>query len=155
MIQLTRGDLFASDAEALVNPVNCVGVMGKGLAAEFKRIFPAGFRAYAAACRRNEVAPGKMFVFPTGLASGPQHVICFPTKRHWRDASRLEDIEVGLVALAELARSRPFRSIAIPPLGCGLGGLQWDEVRPRIESTFSSIADVRAVVFEPAENRRG
>src|SRR5713226_9507439 len=133
MIEVTHGDLLTADAEALVNTVNCVGIMGRGIALQFKNAFPANFKAYAAACRRGEVQPGRMFVFETGTFTNPQYIINFPTKRHWRGKSRLEDIEAGLKGLAGEIRDREIRSIAIPPLGSGLGGLNWAEVRERIE----------------------
>ena len=144
------GDIFAESwkVEALVNPVNCIGVMGRGLALRFKELYPDNFRAYAAACQRGEVQPGRMFVFETGL-DYPRYILNFPTKAHWRDASRLEDIEAGLAALAEEVRVRGIRSIAIPALGCGLGGLEWSEVRPKVKATLAGLAGVKAVVFCP------
>jgi len=147
MIRYVRGDIFKANTEALVNPVNCVGVMGRGLALSFKNLFPDNFRAYAEVCRRGALVPGRMFVFETDLDT-PRYIINFPTKRHWRDGSRLEDIEAGLTALAEEIRSRGIRSVAVPPLGCGLGGLEWADVRPRIERALSGL-DAEVVVFEP------
>jgi len=149
MIELKTGDILREDAEALVNTVNCVGFMGRGIALQFKRAFPENFKAYAAACRRHEVQPGRMFVFDTGKLTHPRYIINFPTKRHWRGKSRIEDIEAGLEALVAVIRERGIRSIAIPPLGAGLGGLEWAEVRPRIERALLPLADVRVVVFEP------
>src|SRR5690242_6830780 len=125
MIEFKKGDLLSEDVEALVNSVNCVGIMGRGIALQFKNAFPDNFRAYAAACRRGEVQPGRMFVFETGRLLNPRYIINFPTKRDWRGKSRLEDIETGLAALAEEIRARGIRSIAVPPLGSGLGGLDW------------------------------
>ncbi len=151
MIKFKRGDILRDDAEALVNTVNCVGVMGRGIALQFKKAFPANFKAYAAACKRGEVRPGRMFVYETGQITNPRYIINFPTKRHWRGKSRIEDIEVGLQALVEEIRSRGIRSIAIPPLGAGLGGLDWAEVRPRIERAMAPLTDVDIVVFEPAD----
>lgn len=150
MIELRSGDLFAADAEALVNPVNCVGVMGRGLALAFRERFPENFAAYAAACRRDAVVPGAMFVFDTGRER-PRLIVNFPTKRHWRDASRMEDLVRGLDSLAELVRTRELRSIALPALGCGLGGLDWSEVRPRIGAAFAPLDGVRVLLFEPGE----
>ena len=129
MIEYTTGDILRSDAEALVNTVNCVGVMGRGIALQFKNLFPANFKAYAAACKRQEVRPGRMFVFDIGQLTLPRYIINFPTKRHWRGKSRMEDIESGLAALVETIRERGIRSIAVPPLGSGLGGLDWVEIR--------------------------
>lgn len=149
MIRYVRGDILKTEAEALVNTVNCVGVMGRGIALRFKEAYPANFKAYAAACRRGEVQPGRLFVFDTGRLTKPRYIINFPTKRHWRGKSRIEDIEAGLAALVEELRSRNIRSIAIPPLGSGLGGLDWAEVRPRIERALAALPEVEAIVFEP------
>ncbi len=123
--------------------------MGRGLALQFKKAFPANFRAYAAACRRGDVQPGRMFVFETGQLANPRLIVNFPTKRHWRATSRIEDIESGLKALRQLVRERGLKSIAVPPLGSGLGGLDWSSVRPRIEEALRGIEDLQAVVFEP------
>ena len=149
MIEYKVGDIFGEDVEALVNSVNCVGFMGRGIALQFKNTFPENFRAYAAACKRKEVQPGRMFVFETSQLTGPRYVINFPTKRHWRGKSRMEDIEAGLHALAQEIRERNIRSIALPPLGSGLGGLQWSRVRPRIEAALQELDDLRVVVLEP------
>lgn len=149
MIEFKRGDILSEGAEALVNTVNCVGVMGRGVALQFKNVYPANFKAYAAACDRGEVVPGRMHVFETGNAMLPRYIINFPTKRHWRGKSRMEDIEAGLEALAAEVRARGIKSIALPPLGAGLGGLDWADVRPRIERALGGLDDVRVVVFEP------
>ena len=122
MIQYTQGDILQAEVEALVNTVNCVGVMGRGIALLFKKALPDNFKAYAAACKRGEVLPGRMFVFETGRLIQPYYIINFPTKRHWRGKSRIEDIESGLAALVKEIQLRNIRSIAIPPLGSGLGG---------------------------------
>ena len=131
MIEYKTGNIFDEDVEALVNSVNCVGFMGRGIALQFKNIFPENFRAYAAACKRSEVHPGRMFVFETKQMANPRYIINFPTKRHWRGKSRMEDIEAGLHALTQEIVTRGIRSIALPPLGSGLGGLNWAEVRAR------------------------
>lgn len=149
MFVYKKGDMLAEDAEALVNTVNCVGVMGRGIALQFKKAFPENFKAYAAACEREEVRPGRMFVYETGRLGSPRYIVNFPSKRHWRGKSRMEDIEAGLNALAEEIRGRKIRSIAIPPLGSGLGGLNWFDVRSRIESALQGLEDVRIVIFEP------
>ncbi len=148
-MEFKTGDIFAEDVEALVNTVNCVGAMGRGIALQFKKAFPDNYRAYASACKREEVLPGKMFVFETGELTNPRFIINFPTKRHWRGRSRMEDIEAGLAALAEEIRARHIRSIAIPPLGCGLGGLVWNDVRLRIQAALESLKDAKVVVFIP------
>ena len=150
MIEYKVGDMFTEDVEALVNSVNCVGVMGRGIALQFKNLFPENFKAYAEACKREEVQPGRMFVFETGqVMGGPRYIINFPTKRHWRGKSRIEDIDSGLQALAKDIVARNIRSIALPPLGSGLGGLDWPMVRSRIEDALQNIEDLRVVVFEP------
>ena len=113
MIEYTTGDILRADAEALVNTVNCVGIMGRGVALQFKNAYPKNFKAYEAACAREEVHPGKMFVFETGLLTNPKYIINFPTKRHWRGKSRMEDIDSGLAALAREIGSRRIRSIAL------------------------------------------
>lgn len=149
MIEYTVGDILNADAEALVNTVNCVGVMGRGIALQFKNAFPENFKAYKAACDREEVQPGRLFVFETGFVTNPKYIVNFPTKRHWRGKSRIEDIDAGLDALAQWIRDREIRSLAIPPLGSGLGGLYWPDVRRRIEAALSDLPDVRFIVFEP------
>ncbi len=149
MIELKTGDIFDEDVEALVNSVNCVGVMGRGIALQFKNLFPENFKAYAEACERQEVQPGQMFVYESGKMTNPRYIINFPTKRHWRGKSRMEDIESGLHALAREISERNIRSIALPPLGSGLGGLEWSIVRSRIEFALRDIDDLRVVVFEP------
>ncbi|HEX7729877.1 MAG TPA: macro domain-containing protein [Terracidiphilus sp.] len=149
MIDFKTGNILASNAEALVNTVNCVGIMGRGIALQFKTKFPANFKAYAAACESGDVQPGRMFVFSTGWLTGPKYIINFPTKRHWRGDSRLEDIDSGLAALRNVILERGIQSIAVPPLGSGLGGLDWTHVRSRIERTLGTLDGVRIEVFEP------
>lgn len=149
MIELTSGDILKDEADAIVNTVNCVGVMGRGIALQFKNAWPKNFKAYEAACARKELQPGRMFIFETGQLTTPRYIVNFPTKRHWRGNSRIEDIESGLVALASDIKSRGIRSIAIPPLGAGLGGLDWDDVRPLIEKHLSPLVDVTVRIYEP------
>ncbi len=151
MIEYKKGNILEADVEALVNSVNCVGVMGRGIALQFKNAWPENFKSYAAACRRGEVKPGKMFVFETGYLTNPRYIINFPTKRHWRGKSRIQDIEAGLRALAEEIKHRGIRSIALPPLGCGLGGLNWNEVHGLIEQILGGLTDVKIIVFEPGK----
>ena len=149
MIESKIGDLFQEDVEALVNSVNCVGVMGRGIALQFKKTFPENFKAYAQACKRGEVQPGRMFVYDSGQMTNPRYIINFPTKRHWRAKSRIEDIEAGLEALVGEIRQRRIRSIAIPPLGTNLGGLSWRDVGPRIRDALGKIEGLDVRLFEP------
>jgi O-acetyl-ADP-ribose deacetylase (regulator of RNase III) len=150
MITSKTGDLLAEPAEALVNTVNCVGIMGRGVALQFRNAFPENYRAYKAACDRGEVQPGRMFVVELGQLTRPHWIINFPTKRHWRGRSRIEDIETGLAALVHEIRARGIRSIALPPLGSGLGGLDWAQVKPRIVDALGPLEDVQVTLFEPA-----
>lgn len=150
MIELTRGNLLEAPAEALVNTVNCVGYMGKGIALQFKQAFPANFKHYEAACHAGDMVPGKMMIHDNGGLVNPRYIINFPTKRHWKGKSRIEDIESGLSALVADVQRLGIRSIAVPPLGCGLGGLEWRVVRPMIEQAFASLPDVQVLLFEPA-----
>ena len=149
MIEPTSGDILAADAEALVNTVNCVGIMGRGIALQFRKAFPDNFKAYEAVCKRGELQPGQMFIYETGSLTNPRYVINFPTKRHWREPSRLEDIEAGLVDLVRVVREKRIESLALPALGCGLGGLSWDDVKPLIERAMQSVPKTRAIVFAP------
>ena len=149
MIEEAKGNLLKTDAEALVNTVNCVGYMGKGIALQFKQAFPSNFKAYERACKAGEIQPGRMFIFETGMMVNPKYIINFPTKRHWRGKSRMEDIELGLAALAEAVKRLKIRSIAIPPLGCGNGGLSWAVIRPRIVQVMQGLPDVRVVLYAP------
>ena len=147
MIRCGEGDLLAAAVDALVNPVNCVGVMGKGLARQFRDAWPAMFRAYATACASGEVVPGRMHVWATGEAQ-PRFVVNFPTKRHFRSRSRLLDVDAGLEDLVRVVCEREVRSLAVPALGAGLGGLDWSEVRPRIVRALEPL-DADVWLFEP------
>jgi O-acetyl-ADP-ribose deacetylase (regulator of RNase III) len=149
VIEPTYGDLLQADAEALVNAVNCHGLMGKGIALQFKLAFPNNYQQYKAACDAGAVQPGHMLVAPTGQRANPRYIINFPTKRHWRDRSRLDDVESGLAALIEVVRDLKIGSIAIPALGCGLGGLDWATVRPLIVGAFVPLPEVRVLLYEP------
>lgn len=150
MIELATGDLLEADAEALVNAVNCVGVMGRGLALQFKQAYPYNFEHYARACARKELAPGRMIVVETGRTANPRYIINFPTKRHWRHKSRIEDIESGMPALVAEIERLGIRSVALPALGCGLGGLAWADVHPLIERALGSVPNVRVLLFAPS-----
>lgn len=147
MIHLVSGNLLESAAEALVNAVNTVGVMGAGIALDFKKRFPENFRLYESACKRGEVCTGKMFVVDLGLIL-PKWIINFPTKRHWRNPSRIEWIRDGTEDLRRVISEHDIKSIAIPPLGCGLGGLSWNEVHQIIESGLTGIG-CEVFLYEP------
>lgn len=149
MIELTEGNLLEADVEALVNTVNCVGVMGKGIALQFKQAYPDNFAYYARACKAQQIRPGHVLVFETGKLANPKYIINFPTKRHWKGKSRLEDIEAGLTDLVDTVKRLAIRSLAIPPLGCGLGGLDWSDVKRRLIRAFEPLGDVRVLLFEP------
>ena len=148
MVEFITGNLLEADADAFVNTVNTKAVMGKGVALQFKRAFPANYKAYRAACAAGEVKLGRMFVFDTGRLERPRYIINFPTKDHWRSRSRLGDIEAGLQDLRRVLTELAIESVALPPLGCGLGGLDWTKVRPRIEAALADLP-MRALVFEP------
>jgi O-acetyl-ADP-ribose deacetylase (regulator of RNase III) len=154
VIRYTQGNLLDAQVETLVNAVNTVGVMGKGIALMFREAFPENFVAYEAACKRGEVVVGRMFVTknhaPT--ATGPRFIINFPTKKHWVDRSRLEWIEEGLQDLLRVVRAEGIRSVAMPALGCGLGGLSWSAVRAAIEHELGTLPGIDFVVYQPTAN---
>ena len=150
MIRFTQGNLLNADAEALVNTVNTVGISGKGIALMFKEAFPENFRAYEAASKAGRIAPGSLFITERHDMLGPRYIINFATKQHWRHPSRLAWIKAGLEALRHEIESRGIRSVAIPPLGAGNGGLRWTDVRPLIEAALrETTADI--IVFEPTQ----
>lgn len=149
MIEEAHGNLLEADAEALVNTVNTVGVMGKGIALQFKRAFPENFRSYERACRRREVRLGRMLVHEVGAMGNPSYIINFPTKGHWKSGSKLEDIRSGLRDLRTVIENLGIRSVALPPLGCGNGGLDWAEVYPAIREELSVLDSVRVMVYPP------
>jgi O-acetyl-ADP-ribose deacetylase (regulator of RNase III) len=149
MVELSRGDLLKAEVEALVNTVNCVGVMGKGIALQFRQAFPANYDAYRRAVQAGKMKLGRVLVVPTGSMLYPRWIINFPTKEHWRQRSRLDAIRAGLDDLVEQIRRLEIRSVAVPPLGCGSGGLDWNVVRPLIEQAFARIPNVEVELFEP------
>jgi O-acetyl-ADP-ribose deacetylase (regulator of RNase III) len=153
-VEIAKGDLLEQRVDAIVNTVNTVGVMGKGIALQFRRKWPANYKAYEAACKRKEVVPCKMFVFDNGGLVEPKYIINFPTKRHWRQPSRMSDIECGLADLILQIKALKIKSIAIPPLGCGNGGLSWSEVKPRIEAAFEKLPEVNVRLFAPTTDDR-
>jgi O-acetyl-ADP-ribose deacetylase (regulator of RNase III) len=150
MITFTQGNLLEARAEALVNTVNTVGVMGKGIALMFKERFDENFRRYAAACKAKEVQTGKMFVTPVHELDGPRWIVNFPTKQHWRAPSRMEWVVEGLQDLRRFLAEQQVKSIAIPPLGAGNGGLEWADVREQIERALGDL-DIDILVFEPTK----
>ena len=144
-----QGDLLKQhDVDAIVNTVNCVGVMGKGIALQFKKKWPANFKVYADACKAGQVQPGHMFIYHAGPLATPKYVINFPTKNHWRGKSHIEFIQDGLIDLVEQIKVHCITSIAIPPLGCGNGGLDWRQVKPLIVQAFNAIPEVEVRLFE-------
>ncbi|MBQ0928860.1 type II toxin-antitoxin system antitoxin DNA ADP-ribosyl glycohydrolase DarG [Ideonella alba] len=151
MIRYTQGNLLDSGADALVNTVNTVGVMGKGIALMFKERFATNFALYAAACKARQVKVGQMFVTETGELSRPRWVINFPTKDHWKAPSRLEWVEAGLQDLKRVLQERQIQSVAIPPLGAGNGGLDWPTVKSRIDAALRDVEGVDIVVYEPID----
>lgn len=151
MIKITEGNLLKAPAEALVNTVNTVGVMGKGIALQFRQAFPEMYRAYEKACLAKDVRLGEVQVFDLGgLVGGPRWIINFPTKGHWKTRSRLTDIDAGLEDLIATVKKLGIRSIALPPLGCGNGGLEWTDVLPRIKAAFDELPDIQVLVFPPS-----
>ncbi len=148
MIELTQGNIITADAEALVNSVNCVGVMGKGVALQFRKAFPDNYKRYRRACDERRMVLGEVLVTETGSLVNPKFIMNFPTKGHWRGDSRLEDIRVGLGSLANALRQRGIASVAVPPLGCGNGGLDWEAVRPVVVEGLADLT-TKVILFEP------
>jgi O-acetyl-ADP-ribose deacetylase (regulator of RNase III) len=144
------GSLLAADVDALVNTVNTVGVMGKGIALQFKQAYPANYKAYQRACKAGEITLGEMFVFDTGVLGPRRWIINFPTKGHWRSKSRLSDIDAGLLDLRRVLEENGIASVAVPALGCGNGGLDWDVVRPRIEGALAGLSNTDVWIFPPS-----
>ncbi|MGO1118119.1 type II toxin-antitoxin system antitoxin DNA ADP-ribosyl glycohydrolase DarG [Rhodovibrionaceae bacterium A322] len=147
-----NGNLFSEPTEAIVNTVNCVGVMGKGVALEFKKRWPENFEQYRIACEEKRLKPGKMFVFENRdmfTENGPKFLINFPTKDHWRSKSKVEYISDGLDDFIDQLRNHQIKSVALPPLGCGNGGLEWKVVKPLIESKLSAVEGIDFIVLEP------
>ncbi|MFI5125019.1 MAG: macro domain-containing protein [Chitinophagales bacterium] len=153
MIQYKHSNLLLSNAEALVNTVNTVGIMGKGIALQFKESFPLNFKLYQKACKAGEVQIGSMFVTETGRFTGPKYIINFPTKTDWRSNTRIEYIEEGLNDLIKVIQEKHIQSIAIPPLGCGNGGLDWKDVKPLIERKLMPLSEqIQIEVYEPGHH---
>jgi O-acetyl-ADP-ribose deacetylase (regulator of RNase III) len=148
-VTIKHGDLLKETSEAIVNTVNCVGVMGKGIALQFKQRWPQNFNAYAAACKRDEVRPGKMFIYDRGEWEKPRFIINFPTKQHWRGDSKIEYIQEGLRDLVSQVERLGIKSIALPPLGCGNGGLDWHKVERLVFDAFQDHPQIQVDLFEP------
>lgn len=151
MIKLKTGDIFSEETEAIVNTVNCVGIMGRGIALQFKKIFPKNYEDYFKACEKGEVQPGKMFIHETGTLVNPKYIINFPTKRHWRSKSKFEDIDAGLDDLVRILTERNIKSITLPPLGSGLGGLDWKKVKKLILEKLGRLNEIDIIIYEPHE----
>ena len=149
MIAYTKGDIFRQNAEALVNPVNCVGIMGKGLALKFKIAYPSNFNQYLTACRNAAISPSRPLVHTRPAGSTPRYIINLATKRHWRDSSILSDLDKAIKALARTIALYQISSIAIPAIGSGLGGLNWEEVKPLIDRYLSDIPSTKVTVLNP------
>jgi O-acetyl-ADP-ribose deacetylase (regulator of RNase III) len=145
VVTFVKGDIFKSPAQVLTNTVNCVGVMGRGIALEFKRRFPRMFGDYRIKCEHGEVKPGQPYLWEDDATQ----ILNFPTKRHWRDNSLLQDIEDGLKYLAATYEQMGIQSIAMPPLGCGNGGLNWTVVQPLIVKHLGPPPDLDVYVYEP------
>ncbi|WP_262407508.1 type II toxin-antitoxin system antitoxin DNA ADP-ribosyl glycohydrolase DarG [Pseudomonas simiae] len=146
-----KGNLLEAAAEALINTVNTEGVMGKGIALQFKQAFPEMFKDYQFACKRKEVELGKVYIYDLGgLVGGPRWVVNFPTKGHWRSKSKIDSIKNGLDDLVDSIIKLGIRSIAVPPLGCGLGGLDWRDVEPVIRAAFARVPDVEVLLYPPS-----
>ena len=149
MITFLQEDIFDCNVEAIVNTVNCVGAMGRGIALQFKKKYPENAKFYEKSCKHKIVMPGKMLVYEQNGLLNPKFIINFPTKRHWRGESRIDDISNGLDNLVEVIKKHNIMSIALPPLGCGLGGLKWGDVRQLMESMLTHLINVNIFIFEP------
>jgi len=148
-IHTKKGDLLDASVDAIVNTVNCVGVMGKGIALQFKKKWPKNFKDYEYACKNDLVQPGKMHIYDAGGLVKPNFIINFPTKNHWREKTKTSYIQDGLNDLVETIIRLNIKSIAIPPLGCGNGGLDWKDVKSMIVNALDEVPDVEVLLFEP------
>lgn len=151
MIETTKGNLLQADVEALVNTVNTVGVMGKGIALQFREKFDENYKIYKKAAEEKKIKTGEVFIVPTNRMDRVKWIINFPTKKHWRNASKIEYIETGLIDLIKKVKELDIKSIAMPPLGCGNGGLDWDIVKPMILEKFKELPAVKVVLYEPSD----
>ncbi len=152
MIKYVTGNILESNAAALINTVNTVGVMGKGIALQFKKAYHNNYKAYVEACKKNEIEIGKLFIIKdSNLSSGEKYIVNFPTKKDWRKPSEYSFIDAGLDDLIRVLKEYNIKSIAIPPLGAGNGGLEWEKVKKIIEHKLSNL-DVEIIVFEPTQH---
>lgn len=149
MIESKFGDILTANVEAIINTVNCVGVMGKGIALQFKLKYPENYRFYKTTCDQGRMMVGKVLIFQRESIDYPKYIINFPTKRHWKGKSTLQDISEGLDSLVAEIKHLKIKSIAIPALGSGLGGLDWQQVKSLIIDAFSSLPDVEVWLYEP------
>ena len=150
MVKFLKGNMFEVDVDALVNTVNTVGIMGKGIALQFSRAFPEIVKPYKDACESGQLKVGSVFTVKLSMLEGPKYVINFPTKKHWKGNARIDFIQSGLRALVNEIQRLGIKSVAVPPLGCGLGGLRWSDVKREIESALGVLGNVDVLVFEPA-----
>lgn len=151
MINEVTGDLLKSEAEALVNTVNTVGVMGKGIALQFRQASSSEYyKEYQRVCKNGELQIGKVHIFHISSVSNPKYIISFPTKKHWKAKSKIEDIKTGLKSLIDVVTKYKIKSIAVPPLGCGNGGLKWEDIKPLIEKAFAQVPEVEVFLFTPS-----
>jgi len=151
MIKFKKGNILLAETEALVNTVNTVGVMGKGIALQFKEHFKENYKLYKKACEKNEIDIGKMFVTSTNRFNGPKYIINFPTKKHWRSPSKIEYIQDGMQDLLYVIKEKNIKSISIPPLGSGNGGLNWVQVKSLILNNLSKINNIEVIIYEPSQ----
>jgi O-acetyl-ADP-ribose deacetylase (regulator of RNase III) len=143
LIEFVSGNIFDSDCQALVNPVNCVGISGKGLALAFKNKYPQMFQAYRQTCLDGKLTVGQLHIWP----DKEKFIVNFPTKIHWRNPSQLQWIEMGLVALAEFVKENNIVSIALPKLGCGLGGLEFAEIKEKLINFSKQLENTKIIVY--------
>lgn len=149
MIKLNSGDILLANTDAIVNTVNCAGVMGKGIALQFKMKYPDNYKYYKKICDQGRMMIGHVLVFECSQTNHPKYIINFPTKRHWKGKSTIDDIKKGLVSLISEVRQLNIQTIAIPALGSGLGGLDWKQVKPIIIDAFSGLPEVEVQLYEP------
>lgn len=145
----TKGNILESNTEVIINPVNTVGVMGKGLALQFKQKFPTNYKIYKEACKNQTIDIGKLLLVDESNLERKKFIINFPTKKHWRNSSKIEYIEEGLKDLVRIIETQSFESMAIPALGCGLGGLEWESVKLLIEKQLGNLEEIEIIIYEP------